>query len=131
MLSCFLSRIINDYADCEDNTSACKSSEEMKAALEVFNSLDEEIRKQCKIVSMDVKALYPSMLWNAMMISNSEMAIENVDWHEVGKYLAVMMTSEGILTEGLVHVIPKRKDWERRLRRITMNYLHQTKNKGK
>jgi hypothetical protein len=48
---------------------------------------------------MDVKALYPSMSWNAIvaavirMINNSEMAVENVDWHEVGKYLAVMMTN--------------------------------------
>ena len=59
------------------------------------------------------------------------MEITNVDWHEVGKYLAVMMTKEEILEEGLVHVIPKRRDGERRLRKITMNYLHQKKNQGK
>ena len=65
------------------------------------------------------------------MIGNSEMVIENVDWHEVGKYLAVMMTREEIPEEGLVHVIPKRRDGESRLRKITMNYLHQKKNQGK
>ena len=100
----------------------------MKAALEAFNGLDTEVRKKCKIKSMEVKALYPSMSWNAIvesviwMIGNSEMVIENVDWHEVGKYLAVMMTREEI---------PKRRDGERRLRKITMNYLHQKKNQGK
>jgi hypothetical protein len=47
---------------------------------------------------MDVKSVYPSMSWAEIMIAikemiiNTEMDIMNVDWAEVGKYLAVMMT---------------------------------------
>ena len=40
-------------------------------------------------MSMDVKALFPSMKWDEIikavreMIEESDMSIENVDWHEV------------------------------------------------
>ena len=64
---------------------------------------------------MDVKGLYPSMSWKEIviavkeMIMNSEMDINNVDWTEVGKYLAVLISQEEIAQEGLTHVIPKRR----------------------
>ena len=76
---------------------------------------------------MDVKALYPSMSWVEIvksvkwLIVNSDMCVENVNWFEVGKYLAVMMTPEEINEEGLEMVIPKRRGV--RLRKITVNYL--------
>ena len=84
---------------------------------------------------MDVKALYPSMSWSAIvksvkwLIVNSEMVVENVNWFEVGKYLAVMMTPEEILEEGLDNVIPKRRG--ERLRKITVNYLRHKRNADK
>jgi hypothetical protein len=84
---------------------------------------------------MDVKALYPSMSWEEIvnsvkwLILNSDMNIDNVNWFEVGKYLAVMMTSEEIADEELVNVIPKRRGV--RLRRITVNYLRHKKNANK
>jgi hypothetical protein len=63
------------------------------------------------------------------MILTSTMDINNVDWAEVGKYLAVMMTEEEIDQEGLSYVIPKRRGI--RLRKITINYLQLKKNKDK
>ena len=84
---------------------------------------------------MDVKALYPSMSWEEIvksvkwLIVNSDMNVENVNWFEVGKYLAVMMTPEEIAEEGLDNVIPKRRGL--RLRKITVNYLKQNKNADK
>jgi hypothetical protein len=84
---------------------------------------------------MDVKALYPSMSWEEIVksvkwvIMNTNMDIENVNWSEVGKYLAVMMTNEEIMDEGLENVIPKRRGI--RLRKITVNYLRQKKNADK
>ena len=81
---------------------------------------------------MDVKALYPSMSWTEIvmsireMIINSEMDILNVDWMEVGKYLAVMMSKDEIEAEGLSNEVPKRRGI--RLRKITINnYLQQKK----
>jgi hypothetical protein len=84
---------------------------------------------------MDVKALYPSMSWEEItksvkwLILNSDMDIENVNWVEVGKYLAVMMTPEEIAEEGLDNVIPKRRGLRRR--KITVNYLRHKKNTDK
>ena len=57
------------------------------------------------------------------------MNIENVNWSEVGKYLAVMMTTEEIIEEGLENVIPKRRGV--RLRKITVNYLRHKRNADK
>ena len=45
-LSNFLSRIVNDYADKENIETECRSSEEMKAAFEEYNELDEATKKQ-------------------------------------------------------------------------------------
>ena len=64
-----------------------------------------------------------------MMIENSELEIQNVDYHEVGKYLSIMMTEEEIISEGLVHVVPKRKN--ENTRSITINYLQDEKNNKK
>ena len=57
------------------------------------------------------------------------MKIMNVNWHEVGKYLAVVMTPQDITAEGLVNVIPTRQGL--RLRKITINYLKHKKNESK
>jgi hypothetical protein len=131
----FLSKMINNYADSAENKTECRSSEEMRAAFEAFNNLDKETRTRCRIVSMDVKALYPSMDWGEIvsavreMILESSMEIQNVHWMEVGKYLAVKMSREEIEAEGLTHVIPRRRGL--RLRKITINYLQNKKNAGK
>jgi hypothetical protein len=63
------------------------------------------------------------------LIMGSDMDIENVDWVEVGKYLAIMIPTQEIEEEGLRTVIPKRRGI--RLRKITINYLHQKKNADK
>ena len=81
---------------------------------------------------MDVKALYPSMEWDEIitsvreMIEESEMEVEGVDWHEVGKYLAVVMTTEEIEDQGLRLVIPQRKGEKNRT--ITVSYLNDKRN---
>ena len=112
-----------------------RSSEEMRAAFEAINKLDEDKRKRCNIISMDIKYLYPSMSWKKMikavkeLIMGSDMDIENIDWVEVVKYLAVMMTRQYIEEESLRTVIPKRRGI--RLRKITINHLHQKKNADK
>ena len=71
---------------------------------------------------MSWSEIVKSVKW---MIQNSEMKVANVDWHEVGKYLAVTMAPEDIAAEGLVNVIPTRQGL--RLRKITINYLKQKK----
>ena len=57
----FLSMLINKYTECEKHKYECMSSEEMRADFEEFNDYDDDIREACKVVSMDVKALCPSL----------------------------------------------------------------------
>jgi hypothetical protein len=84
---------------------------------------------------MDVKALYPSMEWDAIvaavkeMILKSKMKVDNVDWREVAKYIAVEIPSEEIEKEGLSLVIPKKKG--RPGRKRTINFLQNKKNDSK
>ena len=95
-LSNFLSRIVNDYADSIDIATECKSSEEMKAAFESYNNESPEVKENCQIISMDVKALYPSMDVDEVciavreMIESSEKQVEGVNWNEVGKYISII-----------------------------------------
>ena len=127
--------MLNDFSDCAESDTGCRSNEDLKASFEDFNKLNKDVRKKCRIISMDVKALYPSMSWSEIvkavqeMILNSKMEIQNVDWSEVGKYFAVMMTKDEIEQDGLVHTIPKRRGL--RLKLIQIRYLHQKKNKKK
>ena len=128
-LSNFLSRIVNDYADKAEIETECRSGEEMKAAFEAYNEKEKAVREQCCVISMDVKALYPSMEWSEIMtavremVENSSEEIENVNWYELGKYLAVTMEPEQIEREGLRHVIPMRKTEHETHRKITVAYL--------
>ena len=127
----FMSMLINDYAYSLDDSHECVSSEEMNFAFEKFNNLDQHTRIKCSVISMDVKALYPSMEWDAIvaavkeMILKSKMKIENVDWREVAKYIAVEIPAEEIEKEGLSLVIPKRKGNPGRKR--TINFLQNKK----
>ena len=132
-LSCFLSRIVNDFADSMGIATECHSSEEMRAAFEKYNNeAGEDTKRKSTVISMDVKALYPSMEWKEIgvavreMVENCDEEVQDVDWKEVGKYIATTISKEEIEREGLQHVIPKRK--QETGRRITVAYLQNKKN---
>ena len=124
--------MINNYADSAEHDPECSSTEEMRAAIEDFNDLDDEQKKECLLVSMDEKALCPSMTWSEIllavkeMILASPMMIENVDCVVVARYIAVMIPEEEIEQEGLRLGIPKRK--KIRTIRITVYFLRNKKN---
>ena len=66
-------------------------------------------------LSMDVKALYPSMQWDDIVLAvkevimKSKMEVDNVDWVAVGKYVAVILPEAIIEHEGLANILPKRQ----------------------
>ena len=134
-LSHFISEIVNNYADAANIKTECRSSEEMRAAFEKYNQLNTDMKEQCSVISMDVKALFPSMEWKEIitavreMIESSELEIESIEWKELGKYLAVTMSEEQINDEDLRSVIPKRE--KETNRKITVAYLNEKKNKNK
>ena len=63
----FLSSMINHFTDCAANNTECRSSKEMRAAFTDFNIKSKESKLKCQILSMDVKALYPSMSWDEIV----------------------------------------------------------------
>ena len=61
-LSNFLSRLINYYCNVSEIYTECRSGEEMKAGFKQFNEENVvESSKNCRIMSMGVKELYPIM----------------------------------------------------------------------
>ena len=63
------------------------------------------------------------------MILKSKLKVENVDWREVTKYIAVEIPSEEIEREGLSLVIPNKIG--RPGRKRTVNFLQNKKNDSK
>ena len=124
----FCSKVVTDIADMVGDSRECRSSEEMRAAFEAFNSnVDVNVRKKTIIFSKDAKALFPSMqkevckmaiIW---IIDKEEVNIDNMDWTQVTRYIAVNMSPEDIEKEGLTNVIPGRVKVTRR--KLTMNSL--------
>ena len=47
----FLSRIVDDFADCEDSKHKCQSSEEMRSAFEHFNLVSKDVRVSCTLIN--------------------------------------------------------------------------------
>ena len=123
--SWFLSKIIYDLADSVPNKRECRSSGEMRAACN--RDTDISVRMKTKVLSMDVKSLYPSLTKNVCkdamkwLVQRSELTIINVDWDQVVRYVAVNMSPADIDKEGVSDVIPGRAKVSRR--KITTNCL--------
>ena len=84
---------------------------------------------------MNIKALYPSMTWDdiveavMVLIENSKMVIDDVNWREFGKYVAVFVPDEVIEAHGLRNVVPRNNCQPGRTR--TINFLQSEKNDSK
>ena len=88
-ISHFLSKILNDYTDAVEDHREVRSSEEMRASFERYNSgTDPEAKKHCVVLSMDAKDLYGSMTLQESklavidMINGSDLELKNFDWYE-------------------------------------------------
>ena len=127
-LSNLISTILNRAADSMRSDTECQSTEELKKEIldtnrkverkcEMDPEYSQRIQK-AEIISLDVKALYPSLKVNEVKKIVEEMLYKvqeegnlifnDVDFHEVGKYLAITCTEEEIIENGLKEVIPKR-----------------------
>ena len=122
-LSNLLSTILNSASDAMQAETECKSTEEaMRSILECNRMLKSGTREDSLrdpvVMSMDVKALYPSLRKAEVcpiikellenMIANKTLTIENVDWHEVGKYLYITQTKEALIDMEVYTAIPER-----------------------
>ena len=97
-----------------DQGSKCRSTEEMVAGIEEKVNSRSDI-KEMVVGSMDVKALYPSLLAIpstqiiAEVFMETNISIEGVSWLEAGKYLAITLTKEEITHLGLQEVVSTRR----------------------
>ena len=85
----------------------------MIANINIFNS--QNTKKNMKIISMDVKALYPSLDIKVVaatvcqIYQTCNLELKGVVWQEACKYLALVLRPEEIAEMELQDVVPQRK----------------------
>ena len=105
-----------------DRSTECRSTEEMIAAFEDVNSKNG--LSNLIVGSMDVKALYPSLLADETAAAireefeNVDIKIEGVNWAEAGKLLTICLEKTEIERLGLEELVCKRKKEGKKGRKI-------------
>ena len=127
-LSNLVSTILNKITDVANPETECISTEDaLRTILETnrniqgWSAIDPEFRdrmSQMVVMSLDVKALYPSLLVKEVteivaefiedVLRSGKLDVANVEWHEVGKYIAITMPTPEQDRLGIRDVIPKR-----------------------
>ena len=113
--------------------TVCQSTEDMIAAINKTNS-QHELGKNTIVGSLDVKALYPSLDidYTVQVVSNefydSGIEIENMDYEELGLYLALNLKSEELRLKHLETVCPVKKSRRGAPPKITGSGVANTKN---
>ena len=127
-LSNLTSTILNRAADAAGAETECMSTEEaMRKILEANRAIKSRIEddpafrdevKKLVILSMDVNALYPSLkkdqvcpvLYNMLLklLNDGKLVLDNINWQEVGKYLAILLSETEQRELALLTAIPKR-----------------------
>ena len=127
-LSNLVSNILNRAADAINADTECDSTEDaLRGILDCNRVISDKVKndglfahemKEVKVMSLDVKALYPSLRINEVMPiledliitvqSEQKFTIENIDWKELGKYLAITMTRNEQEINGITSALPRR-----------------------
>ena len=116
VLSHILAQILKPVGDEADN-NAVFSTEEIIAMLKKVNSLNLSASgKKIGVGSMDVKALYPSLVkeWVKRilmeMLLETEVKVAGINWRELALYLANTHEQEEIDQQGLTSVVHTRRN---------------------
>ena len=105
-----ISLVLNELADAFSEGSECKSTEDMIAGMENDVNSREDIQ-QMIVGSMDVRALYPSLLASTSteiikeVFMKTDIKIEGINWQEAGKYIAINLSATEINNLGLNEVV--------------------------
>ena len=92
-----------------------ESTEDLQASIQAFNSLPDEERQEVVVLSMDAKALFPSIeidrsaevVYELMM--ESEIVYGNICDDEMTRYAAVVFDNDTIQKYGLQDYVMRRK----------------------
>ena len=107
----------------EEIGTECSSTEEMIRGIQDTNRKLEERKssrgmensarmREIVVISQDVKALYPSLDWDTIVkiigkiLEETEIVFKDINYRNLGKYLAVHMTPEEISKDNLQSVVP-------------------------
>ena len=122
-LSNLLSIILNRATDSMNATTECMSTEEaLRGMLECNRRIRDgalgDRAREAILMSMDVKSLYPSMKKDEVCPVISEtleklmyegtFRIEEVDFHEVGKFLYITKSKAQLEELGIIDALPER-----------------------
>ena len=132
-LSYLLSTLLGQVWKSEDAHSIYMNTEEMLAEIETINCKQPYI--SLIIGSIDVKALYPSLDVPftieevCEVFHDSNIKIDDVSCEEVGLYLSLNRTNDGLKELGLEGMCPKRKTMRGRSLTITGSVVEDRKEK--
>ena len=115
ILSWILAQYVGKVGEEAPESKAVLSAEEVMAK---FTNLNQQLRGRASwegfgVGSLDIKSLYPSLTkeWVekvlTIMIMKTEVVVEQVDWEEVGVYIATTHSQQEIDDKGLSNVIPR------------------------
>ena len=108
-----VSMVLNRLADAYDGGTECKSTEEMIAGIEEKVNIRDDISEMI-VGSMDVRALYPSLLASTStkiiteVFMATDIKIEGINWQEAGKYLAINLNAQEVNDLGLKDLVSTR-----------------------
>ena len=95
----------------EENIEAQSTEELLRCIQEANVTLKEVDPGEVAVGSMDVTALYPSLdqRVSARMVKEaylaSEFEVEGVDWKAVSLYLALTVSRQELIKEGIAHLV--------------------------
>ena len=103
-----VSKPLQLYANEYNNGTKCDSSENLiRAILDTNKKIEKEKISNVLVLSMDVKALYPSLEQGECcriieeVVRESEVDIVGVDWREMALFLVVTLGKEEMELQGL------------------------------
>ena len=111
-ISHFLSQVLKPII--KEAESTCDSTEDLLCRVRHCN--DHELLDNCIIGSMDVEALYPSIDIDfslsccAELLMESDVSFENVDYSELGLFLALTNSRDELIENDLDEFCPRREN---------------------
>ena len=114
-LSWILAKVVGKVGEEAKESKAMYATEEMQDMMMQVNSKLREQRaeREVGIGSMDVVGLYPALEKEKVkeilkvMLLRTEVKVAQINWKEVGVYLACAHSQEEINHEGLEEVVPR------------------------
>ena len=113
-MSHLISQILTPVADRLSDLvgTECSNTAKMARGIEDTDKVSRGMESRKVVISQDVKALYPNLDWVEViriigkLLEETDITFNDVDYKNLGKYLAIHLTPEEISKNNLKSVIP-------------------------